>query len=74
MSVEDSNTEAEFNNYLDRCDRCNAQGQKKVVLGDLMLVFCNHHYNKNASSLEDGGWQVLSRKEESKEQEPVTVG
>lgn len=68
MSVENSNEQAEFNNYTDRCDRCRvAQGQKKVIKGDLLLIFCNHDFNVHEAALIASGWSIIERKAE----EPV---
>lgn len=65
MSVENSNEEAEFNNYTDRCDRCRvAQGQKKVHKNGLELIFCNHDFNIHEAALIADGWSVISRKVE----------
>jgi NMD protein affecting ribosome stability and mRNA decay len=38
---------------LTRCDRCEALAKRKVIihtraeLGDLVLLFCQHHYNSH---------------------------
>ena len=61
MSVETSNDAAQFNNYSDRCDRCGAQAQKKVIKEDSILMFCNHHYNDHAEKLTMTGWSVVAR-------------
>jgi hypothetical protein len=42
----------------DRCDSCNAQGYVQVIKGEQQLVFCGHHYHKNAESLEKAGWEI----------------
>jgi hypothetical protein len=42
----------------DRCDSCNAQGYVEITKYDSSLVFCAHHYAKNADSLEKSGWTI----------------
>ena len=71
MSVETSNDEAQFNNYSDRCDRCGAQAQKKVIKDESLLMFCNHHYNDHADVLVTNGWSVVAREEVSPKPELV---
>lgn len=71
MSVETSNEAAQFNNYSDRCDRCGAQAQKKVIKGEGILMFCNHHYNDHAEKLTMTGWSVVVREEVSVKPELV---
>ena len=75
MAVEQSNLEAEFNNYEDRCDRCVAQGQRKVHKDGLTLIFCMHHFTAHEATLVGAGWEVISRKtpEPVEEPEPVSV-
>jgi len=45
---------------IDRCDSCNAQALVLVkgVTGELM--FCNHHYNKNAKALEIFAYEIIN--------------
>lgn len=38
-------------NAFDRCDRCGAAAQVKVVIGGSDLLFCGHHFTENASKL-----------------------
>ena len=44
----------------DRCDSCSAEALVLVkgVTGELM--FCNHHYNKNAKALEPFAYEIIN--------------
>lgn len=44
----------------DRCDSCNAQGYVKVAnVAESELIFCGHHYHKNADALDKAGFAIL---------------
>jgi hypothetical protein len=44
----------------DRCDRCNAQGYVKVATtSGSELIFCGHHYHRNADALDKAGFTIL---------------
>lgn len=40
---------------VERCDRCSARAGVRVDMPSGILVFCLHHYNKNAKALTDQG-------------------
>jgi len=40
---------------VERCDKCSARAGVQVELPFGTLVFCLHHYNKNAQALTDLG-------------------
>lgn len=42
----------------DRCDSsCNQSAVAAVVVGDGPLLFCGHHWRKNAAALKSGGYE-----------------
>jgi hypothetical protein len=42
----------------DRCDSCPAAAQVQVDLSGLDLLFCGHHFQKNAEALQKAGATV----------------
>jgi hypothetical protein len=50
-----STTSPTLTRATDRCDRCGAQAWVKVNVivseGDLPLLFCKHHYERNEKAL-----------------------
>lgn len=48
-------------NTLFRCDRCGAQAFTAAIKGELMLLWCRHHTNKNRETLESDGWEIDDR-------------
>lgn len=51
----------------DRCDSCNAAARVRVMVGELPLDFCGHHYRKNQEALEAKGYAVAINNTEVKE-------
>lgn len=41
---------------LFRCDSCGAQAFAAAVKGDMLLMFCGHHFRKHAPALDAQGW------------------
>jgi len=35
----------------DRCDACQAQARHAIIVDNVVLLFCNHHYNKHDKAL-----------------------
>lgn len=58
----------------DRCDSCAAEALRRVELASgLELLFCEHHYQKNAAKLLEAEARVSASKYEKVEEEPVMV-
>jgi hypothetical protein len=55
----------------DRCDSCNAQGYVKVSNQNLELIFCGHHYHKNADGLDKAGFTIAVDARELLTRRPV---
>lgn len=51
----------------DRCDSCSAAAQVRVMVGELPLDFCGHHYRKNQEALESKGYNVTIDNTETRE-------
>lgn len=44
-------TEAPTMNATDRCDRCGAQAYVETKHGDMVLLWCVHHFKANEEAL-----------------------
>ena len=47
----------------DRCDSCSAQALVLVKGVGGELLFCNHHYNKNAKALETFAYEIINERD-----------
>lgn len=47
-------------NAEDRCTRCNAQAKHEATKGELILLFCNHHFKDHREKLYADDWDVVS--------------
>ena len=45
---------------IDRCDSCSAEALVLVKGVNGELMFCNHHYNKNAKALEIFAYEIIN--------------
>lgn len=39
-----------------RCDACGAQAFAAATKGDMLLLFCGHHFRKHSPALDNQGW------------------
>lgn len=42
-----------------RCDRCGFRAYVLVMLRDLVLVFCKHHFEQHELALMAAGWDTI---------------
>lgn len=42
-----------------QCDRCGFRGYVLVMLRDLVLIFCKHHFEQHELALLLDGWDVI---------------
>lgn len=64
MIAEDTPIEVANPEYIlgakDRCDQCQAEALVLVKGVGGELLFCNHHYNKNAKALETFAYEIIN--------------
>lgn len=47
----------------DRCDRCGVQAWVLIKGVSGQLLFCSHHYNKNAEKLVEWAYDIVDERE-----------